>query len=72
MGFYHPTENPFVIMRENVKTKCCEYIAVYQNDLYIASPIPDAILNTLENKYKLNINPDLILELNIQMIQVGQ
>ena len=25
-----------VMMRENLKTKCCEYIAVYVNDLYIA------------------------------------
>ena len=56
-------------LRENVITKCCEYIGVYQDDLYIASPTPEAILNSLENK--LNINPDFILELNIQMIQVG-
>ena len=60
MGFYPPTENPCVMMRENLKTKCCEYIAVYQDDLYIASPTSEAILNTLENKYKLNINPDFI------------
>ena len=61
MGFYRPTENPCVMMRENLKTKCCEYIAVYQDDLYIVSPTPEAILNTLENKYELNINPDLSL-----------
>ena len=36
MGFYPSTENPCVMMRENLKTKCCEYIAVYQHDLYIA------------------------------------
>ena len=29
MGFYPPTENPYIMMRENLKTKCCEYIAVY-------------------------------------------
>ena len=46
MGFYPPTENPCVMMRENLKTKCCEYIVVYQDDLYIASPTPEAILNT--------------------------
>ena len=33
-------------------------IAVYQDDLYIASPTPDDIVNTLKTKYKLNINPD--------------
>ena len=26
MGFYHTTENPYVMMRENQKTKSCEYI----------------------------------------------
>ena len=61
MGFYPPTEYPCIMVRENLKTKCCEYIAVYQDDLYIASPTPEAILNTLENKYKLNINPDFYL-----------
>ena len=58
MGFYPPTENPCVMMRENLKTKWCEYIAVYHDDLYIASPTLEAILNTPENKYKLNINPN--------------
>ena len=60
------------MMRENLKTKCCEYIAVYQDGLYIASPTPEAILNTLKSKYKLNLIQIFILELNIQMIQVGQ
>ena len=37
MGF-HPTKaNPCVIMRENLQNNCCEYIAVYVDDLYIAS-----------------------------------
>ena len=49
------------MMRENLKTKCCEYTAVYQDDLYIASPTPEEILNTLENKFKLNINPGFYL-----------
>ena len=31
-------------------------IVVYQDDLYIVSPTPETILNTLQNKYKLNIN----------------
>ena len=59
------------MMRENLKTKCCEYIAVYQDDLYIASPRPEAIVNTLENKYKHNIKPDFYLGANYQMTQVG-
>ena len=42
MGFYPPTENPCVMMRENLKTKCFEYIVVYQDDLYIASLTPEA------------------------------
>ena len=61
MGFYPPTENPCVMMRENLKTKCCEHIVIYQDDLYIASPTPETILNILQNKYKLNINPDFYL-----------
>ena len=61
MGFYPPTENPCVMVRENIKTKCCEYIAVYQDDLYIASPTPEPIVNTLETKHKLNINADFHL-----------
>ena len=60
MGFYPPRENPCVLMRENLKTKCSEYIVVYQYDLYIASPTPEAILNILQNKYKLHINPDFL------------
>ena len=50
MHFYPPTENPCVMMRENVKTECCEYIDVYQDDLFIASPTPEAIVNTPETK----------------------
>ena len=37
MGFYSPTENPNVMMRENIKTKSCEYIVICQDELYIAS-----------------------------------
>ena len=48
----------FVMMRENLETKCCEYIAVYQGDLYIASPTPEDIVHTLETKFNLNIKAD--------------
>ena len=61
MGFYLPTENLSVMMRENLKAKCYEYIAVYQDDLYITSPTPEAIVKTIENNYKHNINPDFYL-----------
>ena len=61
MGFYPPTENPCVMMRENFKTKSCEYIVIYQNDLYIASTTPDEILNIVQDKYKIKINPDSYL-----------
>ena len=61
MGFYPPTENPCIMMRENLKTKCCEYIVVYQDDVYIASPTTEDILNILQNKHKVKINPDFYL-----------
>ena len=70
MGFYPPTENPCVVMRENLKTKSSEYLVVYQDDLYIASQTPEEILNILQNKYKININ--LTWKVNIHMIQVEQ
>ena len=55
MGFYVTTENPNVMMRENHKTKSCEYIIICQNGLYIASTIPEEILHILKDKYKINI-----------------
>ena len=61
MGFDPSTENLCVTMRENLKTKCCEYIVVYHDDLSTASPTPEAILITLQNKYELNIDPDFSL-----------
>ena len=36
MGFYPPTENPCVMMRENLKIRSSEYIVIYQDDLYIS------------------------------------
>ena len=61
MGFYPPTENPCVMMRENLKTKCSEYTVIYQNALYLVSPTPEEVLKTLQNKYKLNIKPGFYL-----------
>ena len=55
MGFYSPTENPCVIMRENLKTKSSEYIVTCQDELYIASTIPEEILLILQDKCKITI-----------------
>ena len=63
MGFYPPTANPYVIMRENLKLKFCEYIAVYHDDLCIASPTPKDIVNTLKFNFKLKINADYVNDL---------
>ena len=44
--------------QKHLKSKFCGYIAVYQDDLYIASPMPEDIVSTLRTKYKLDINAD--------------
>ena len=54
MGFYPPTENPNVMMRENHKTKSSKYIFICQDYLYIASTTPGEILHMLQDKYKIN------------------
>ena len=56
MGFYSPTENPNVMMRENIKTKSSEYIIISQDELYIASHTPEEILHMLQDKCKTNIS----------------
>ena len=55
MGFYSPTENPSVMMRENLNTKSSEYIVNCQDDLYIASTTAGEIFHILQDKYKINI-----------------
>ena len=54
-GFYATTENLCVKMRETHNTQSCEYIIIYQDELYIASITPEDILHTLQDKYKINI-----------------
>ena len=61
MVFYPTIENPCVKMRENHKTKSCEHIIIYQDELYVASTTPEGILHTLKDKYKIKINPDVYL-----------
>ena len=58
MGFYHTTENPCVMMRVNHKTKSCECIIIYQDELYIASNTLEEILHIVKDKYKMKINPN--------------
>ena len=68
MGFYPTTENPNVMMRANHKTKRHEYIVICQDDLYIASTIPEEILHTVQDKYKIIFIKKLISH----MIQVEE
>ena len=55
MGFCPPTENPNVMMRENLKPTSFEYTIIYHDDLYIESTTPLEILHMLQDKYKINI-----------------
>ena len=64
MGSYPTTQNPFVIMREDHKTKSCEYIIIYQDEIYIASTTHEDVLYIVQDKYKIKINPDVYLESN--------
>ena len=57
MGFYPTTENPCDMMRENQKTKSCEYIILYQDEFYIAPATLKEIIHILKDKFKININP---------------
>ena len=44
-------------MRENHKTKPCEYIIIYNDELYIALTTIEEILHITQGKYKIKINP---------------
>ena len=59
MSFYHTTENPCVMMRENHNTKSCECIIIYQDELCIATSILQEILHIVKEKYKIKINPNV-------------
>ena len=61
-------------MRENLKTKSFKYIllVIFLDDLYIASPIPEEILNILQDKYKIQTYPDSYLAGSCHMTQVEQ
>ena len=55
MGLFPQTENPNVMMRENIKRKASEYIIIYHDEIYIASTIPQESFHMLQDKYKINI-----------------
>ena len=54
-GFYPPTENSNVMVRENLKTTSCECIIIYQDDLYTVSTTAEQILHISQDKYKINM-----------------
>ena len=58
-GFYPTTENPCVMMRVNHITKSCEYIIIYNNELYISLTTIEEILHIIQEKYKIKINPHI-------------
>ena len=53
-----------IMMRENHITKSCKYIIIYQNELYIVSTILEEILQIVQDKHKIKINPDVHLGSN--------
>ena len=55
LGFNPPTENPNVMMRENLKPKSSEYMIIYEDELYIASSTTEEILNIFQDRYGINI-----------------
>ena len=55
MGFYHTTENPWVMMRVNHKTQSYECIIIHQDELYIASNTIQEIHDIVNKKYKIKI-----------------
>ena len=61
-GVHLTKANPHVMMRENLKTKSCEYIAVYMNDLYTTAQFPKYIGNTLKTKCKKEISNQLMVQ----------
>ena len=57
MGFYHTSENPCAMMRDNHKSKSCECTIIHQDELYIASNTLQEILHNVKENYKIKINP---------------
>ena len=49
------------MMRENPKTKSCEYIIICQDELYIPSTTLEEIFHIVQDKHKIKINPHVYL-----------
>ena len=45
------------MMRVNHKTKSCEYIIIYNDELYIELTTIQEIMHIVKDKYKIKINP---------------
>ena len=44
-------------MRVNHRTKSCEYIITYHDELYIALTTLEEIIHIVKDKYKMKTNP---------------
>ena len=58
MGFTPSKANPCVWVRENKALKCCEYLAIYVDDLCIEAKNPDQITQTVKRDCKLKVKGD--------------
>ena len=63
-GFLFSNSKSICHDERNSQIKILNDIAVDQYDLYISSPSPEDIVNTLKAKYKLSINVDYHLGAN--------
>ena len=52
------------MMRENHKTKSCECIIIYEDELYIPSSTLQEITHIVQEKYKIMINQHVYLGSN--------
>ena len=55
MNFILLLPDPCIWWRKNSKHNVYEYIAVYVDDLFIASQIPSELISILKSKYQLNV-----------------
>ena len=63
---YKPSKaDPCVWMKPNNKKKCYEYVAIYVDDLLIASQNPKVFIDTLKQKFNLKIKGDGPLEYHL-------
>ena len=63
---YKPSKaDPCVWMKPNINKKCYEYIAIYVDDLLIASQNPKEFIDTLKQKFNLKIKGDGPLEYHL-------